>query len=101
MVNSLERWLVRLPPIRTYGVHCDSSPPFRCRFTIKTFFFLFDIEMNFMEEINKETQAMLKQLNIRKAEKKANAKKRIAELEKLIKFWKQDLWSVRSAQVLK
>ena len=27
----------------------------------------------------------------RKAEKKANAKKRIAELEKLIKFWKQDL----------
>ena len=47
--------------------------------------------MNFMEEINKETQAMLKQLNIRKAENKANAKKRIAELEKLIKFWKQDL----------
>ena len=47
--------------------------------------------MNFMEEINKETQAMLKHLNIRKAEKKANAKKRIAELEKLIKFWKQDL----------
>ena len=47
--------------------------------------------MNFMEEINKETQAMLKQLNIRKAEMKANAKKRIAELEKLIKFWKQDL----------
>ena len=44
-----------------------------------------------MEEINKETQAMLKQLNIRKAEKKANAKNRIAELEKLIKLWKQDL----------
>ena len=35
--------------------------------------------MNFMEEINKETQAMLKQISIRKAEKKANAKKRIAE----------------------
>jgi len=47
--------------------------------------------MNFMEEINKETQAMLKQINIRKAEKTANAKKRIAELEKLIKFWEQDL----------
>ena len=52
---------------------------------------LLDNEMNFMEEINKETQAMLKQLNIRKAEKKANANKRIAELKKLIKFWEQDL----------
>ena len=29
--------------------------------------------MNFMEEINKETQAMLKQISIRKAEKKAVA----------------------------
>ena len=48
-------------------------------------------QMNFMEEINKETQAMLKQISIRKAEKKAKAKKRIAELEKLIKFWEQDL----------
>ena len=47
--------------------------------------------MNFMEEINKETQAMLKQISIRKAEKKANATKRIAELKKLIKFWEQDL----------
>ena len=47
--------------------------------------------MNFMEEINKETQAMPKQISIRKADKKANAKKRIAELEKLIKFWKEDL----------
>jgi len=47
--------------------------------------------MNFMEEINEETQAMLKQISIRKAEKKANARKRIAELEKLIKFWEQDL----------
>ena len=46
--------------------------------------------MNFMEEINKETQAMLKQISIRKAEKTANAKKRIAELKKLIKFWEQD-----------
>ena len=58
---------------------------------LKPSFFIFDIEMNFMEEINKETQAMLKQISIRKAEKKANAKKRIAELEKLIKFWEQDL----------
>ena len=41
--------------------------------------------MNFMEEINKETQTMLKQISIRKAEKKANATKRIAELKKLIK----------------
>ena len=40
--------------------------------------------MNFMEEINKETQAMLKQISIRKAEKTANATKRIAELKKLI-----------------
>ena len=38
--------------------------------------------MNFMEEINKETQAMLKQISIRKAEKKAVAEKRIAELKK-------------------
>jgi len=45
--------------------------------------------MNFMEEINKETQAMLKQISIRKAEKKANATKRIAELKKLIKFWEE------------
>jgi len=47
--------------------------------------------MNFMEEINEETQKMLKLISIRKAEKTANAKKRIAELETLIKFWKQDL----------
>jgi len=47
--------------------------------------------MDFMEEINKETQAMLKQISIRKAEKTSNAKKRIAELKKLIKFWEQDL----------
>ena len=47
--------------------------------------------MNFMEEINKETQAMLKQVTTRKLEKKANAEKRIAELKTLIKFWKQDL----------
>ena len=47
--------------------------------------------MNFMEEINKETQAMLKQVSIRKLEKKANAEKRIAELKTLIKFWEKDL----------
>jgi len=47
--------------------------------------------MDFMEEINKETQAMMKQITIRKSEKTANAKKRIAELKKLIKFWEQDL----------
>jgi len=47
--------------------------------------------MNFMEEINKETQAMLKQVSIRKLEKKANAEKRIAELKKLIKLWEEDL----------
>ena len=47
--------------------------------------------MDFMEEINEETQAMMKQITIRKSEKTANAKKRIAELEKLIKFWEQDL----------
>ena len=41
--------------------------------------------MNFMEEINKETQAMLKQISIRKAEKKAVAEKRIAELKKPLK----------------
>ena len=50
-----------------------------------------DYGNDFMEEINKETQAMLKQISIRKAEKKANATKRIAELKKLIKFWEQDL----------
>ena len=47
--------------------------------------------MNFMEEINKETQAMLKQISIRRAEKTANAKKRIAELKKLIKFWEEQI----------
>ena len=47
--------------------------------------------MKLKEEINKETQAMLKQISIRKAEKKAVAEKRIAELKKLIKFWEQDL----------
>ena len=46
--------------------------------------------MNFMEEINKETQAMLKQISIRKAEKKAVAKKRIAEQKKDIKYWEED-----------
>ena len=47
--------------------------------------------MNFMEEINEETQKMLKQISIRKAEKTAVAKKRIAELKELIKLWEQDL----------
>ena len=47
--------------------------------------------MNFMEELEKETQAMLKQINIRKIEKTENAKKRISELKTLIKFWEQDL----------
>ena len=47
--------------------------------------------MNFMEEINEETQKMLKLISIRKAGKTANAKKRIAELQTLIKFWEQDL----------
>ena len=47
--------------------------------------------MNFMEEVNEETQAMLKQISIRKAEKKAVAARRIAELKKLIKFWEESL----------
>ena len=47
--------------------------------------------MNFMEEVNEETQAMLKQISIRKAEKKAVAEKRIAELKQLIKFWEESL----------
>ena len=47
--------------------------------------------MNFMEEVNEETQKMLKQISIRKAEKTANANKRIAELKKLIKFWEKEL----------
>ena len=47
--------------------------------------------MNFMDEVNEETQAMLKQISIRKAEKKAVAEKRIAELKKLIKFWEESL----------
>ena len=45
--------------------------------------------MNFMEEINEDTKAMLKQISIRKDEKTANATKRIAELKKLIKFWEE------------
>ena len=47
------------------------------------------LTVNFMEELEKETQAMLKQINIRKIEKTNNAKKRIAELKKLIKFWEE------------
>ena len=45
--------------------------------------------MNFMEELEKETQAMLKQISIRKIEKTENAKKRISELKTLIKFWEE------------
>ena len=47
--------------------------------------------MDFMEEINEETQKMLKEISIRKAEKKAVAQKRIAELKKLIKFWEEQI----------
>jgi len=46
--------------------------------------------MNFMEELEKETQAMLKQINVRKIEKTENAKKRISELKTLIKFWEEE-----------
>jgi len=46
--------------------------------------------MNFMEELEKETQAMLKQINIRKIEKTKKAKKRIDELKQLIKFWEEE-----------
>ena len=47
------------------------------------------LTMNFMEELEKETQAMLKQISIRKIEKTENAKKRISELKTLIKFWEE------------
>ena len=47
------------------------------------------LTMNFMDELEKETQAMLKQINIRKIEKTENAKKRISELKTLIKFWEE------------
>ena len=47
------------------------------------------LTVNFMEELEKETQAMLKQINIRKIEKTENAKKRISELKTLIKFWEK------------
>ena len=47
------------------------------------------LTVNFMEEIEKETQAMLKQINIRKIEKTKKAKERISELKKLIKFWEE------------
>ena len=45
--------------------------------------------MDFMDEINQETQAYLKKLTVVKIEKKVNAKKRIAELKQLIKLWKE------------
>jgi len=48
------------------------------------------LTVNFMEELEKETQAMLKQINIRKIEKTENAKKRISELKTLIKFWEEE-----------
>ena len=47
------------------------------------------LTMNFMEELEKETQAMLKQINIRKIEKTKKAKERISELKTLIKFWEK------------
>ena len=47
------------------------------------------LTMDFMEELEKETQAMLKQINIRKIEKTKKAKERISELKKLIKFWEE------------
>ena len=47
------------------------------------------LTMNFMEELEKETQAMLKQINIRKIEKTKKAKERISELKTLIKFWEE------------
>ena len=48
------------------------------------------LTMNFMEELEKETQAMLKQINIRKIEKTKKAKERISELKTLIKFWEEE-----------
>ena len=47
------------------------------------------LTVNFMEELEKETQAMLKQINIRKIEKTKKAKERISELKTLIKFWEE------------
>ena len=47
------------------------------------------LTMNFMEELEKETQAMLKQISIRKIEKTKKAKERISELKTLIKFWEE------------
>jgi len=47
------------------------------------------LTMDFMEELEKETQAMLKQINIRKIEKTKKAKERISELQQLIKFWEE------------
>ena len=47
------------------------------------------LTMDFMEELEKETQAMLKQINIRKIEKTKKAKERISELKTLIKFWEE------------
>ena len=49
------------------------------------------LTVNFMEELEKETQAMLKQINIRKIAKTKKAKERISELKTLIKLWEQDL----------
>tara|TARA_Y100001934_G_scaffold127349_1_gene154689 strand:+ start:2426 stop:2626 length:201 start_codon:yes stop_codon:yes gene_type:complete len=48
------------------------------------------LTMNFLEELEKETQAMLKQINIRKIEKTKKAKERIGELKQLIKFWEEE-----------
>jgi len=48
------------------------------------------LTVNFMEELEKETQAMLKQISIRKIEKTKKAKERISELKTLIKFWEEE-----------
>jgi len=46
--------------------------------------------VNFMEELDRETQLWLKKINMYKKEKTDKANKRIAELQTLIDHWEEE-----------
>ena len=48
------------------------------------------LTMNFMEELDRETQLWLKKINMYKKEKTDKANKRIAELQTLIDHWEEE-----------
>ena len=48
------------------------------------------LTVNFMEELDRETQLWLKKINMYKKEKTDKANKRIAELQTLIDHWEEE-----------